>query len=80
MAPAASGTEHKHSGSSQLTSFPGEHPPQHAAREWLEKTRDTLNRLDLAPVLADELPTRVRHLRNYPDELTTVPDDVAAAC
>ncbi len=78
MAPAAP-PEHTHTGEQPLQAFPGEHPPQHAARDWLESTNDAINRMGLTPVLSNELPTRVRSLRNFPDELTTVPDKVAAS-
>ena len=43
-----------------LPIFPGEHPQQHAAREWLEGAKDIINECGLQPVLANERPHRVR--------------------
>ena len=61
----------------ELHPFPGEHPARHASREWMEKFNDKVAREKLQPAQRGELPLRVQHLRNWPAEMTTVPDDVA---
>ena len=57
--------------------FPGEHPQQHLAREYLDKLHDAIATRKLQAILRGELPLRVQSIRNWPDELTSIPEDVA---
>ena len=58
--------------------FPGEHPQQHLAKEYLDKLHDAISARKLQAIVRGELPLRVQAIRNWPDELTAVPDDVAS--
>ena len=62
----------------ELATFPGEHPARHAAREWMEKFGDKVATNKLQTAQHGELPLRVQHLRNWPDEMTHVPAAVAS--
>ena len=56
-----------------LPPFPGEHPPTHAAKQWLEYLVDQETKLHLQAVATGQLPLRVQHLRNWAQQFTAVP-------
>ena len=53
-------------GSAQPLQFPGEHPQQHLAREYIEKLHDAIATRKLQPTVRGELPLRVQAIRNWP--------------
>ena len=61
----------------ELPPFPGEHPAQHASREWMEKFNDRVAGEKLQTAQRGELPLRVQHLRNWPVAMTSVPAAIA---
>ena len=62
----------------RLPKFPGDCPSLHQGKLWTEALDDETRVLRLQPILANQLPLRVQHLRNWPEELCEVSAAVLA--
>ena len=62
-----------------MPAFPGESPSPLEAAEHMEALSDRAADLHLQAIVANKLPLRVQHLRNWPDDMLTIPADVRAA-
>ena len=65
-----------HEAVKRLPRFPGDCPGLHQGKQWAEALDDEIRALRLQPILSNQLPLRVQHLRNWPDELCEVSDEI----